>query len=324
MKLKRAGFVPAMVLVCLILGLGAPTVFGQQSPEQAAKVMVDASYLMLAEASPTQNGFAAGQQNSPTDNKPSANNASDSGQAGAPSTQKSKKAKPTKIPGNKGDRVHYDVNGNPIPNPNATPLNYGRQPARIMGWIPNFRAVSVGAKPPPPTFKEKFLIGTQNSFDYSAFIFEASDAGVSYAEGLYPEFGTGWIAYGRYYWHGFVDKAIGNYMTDTIVPTLTRQDSRYYALGRGRWYKRALYAYSRIAITPNDHGRNTFNYSEIIGKGAAAGLGDLYYPRKYRTMGYTGYRWAWQVGVLDGGYNVFREFWPDIAKHVLHLNAKYQ
>jgi hypothetical protein len=228
------------------------------------------------------------------------------------------------IPGDKGDRVHYDVNGNPIQNPNTPPLDYGQQPQRIMGWIPNYRAVSVGAKPPPPTFKEKFLIGTQNTFDYSAFIFNAVDTEIPYVTKSYPEFGNGWVGYGVYYWHGFVDKGIGNYMTDTIVPTLTRQDSRYYAMGTGHWYVRALYAYTRVLITPNDAGKNTFNYSEIVGKGAAAGLGDLYYPARYRDWTKTGQRWLVQVAIRDGGFNVFREFWPDVAKHVLHLSPKNQ
>ncbi len=225
------------------------------------------------------------------------------------------------IPGDKGDRVHYDVNGNPIQNP---PLDYGQQPQRIMGWIPNYRAVSVGAKPPPPSFKEKFWIGTQNTFDYSAFIFNAVDSEVPYVSKSYPEFGNGMVGYGRYYWHGFVDKGIGNYMTDTIVPTLTRQDSRYYAMGTGHWYLRALYAYTRVLITPNDAGKNTFNYSEVVGKGAAAGLGDLYYPSRYRTWTKTGQRWLVQIAIRDGGFDVFREFWPDIAKHVLHLSPRNQ
>lgn len=227
-----------------------------------------------------------------------------------------------KLPGDKGDRIHYDKNGNPIQS--TTPLDYGQQPRRIMGWIPNYRAVSVGAKPPPPSFKEKFMVGTQNTFDYSAFIFNAVDVEIPYVEKSYPEFGNGLVGYGRYYWHGFVDKGIGNYMTDTIVPTLTRQDSRYYAMGEGHWYLRALYAYTRVLITPNDAGKNTFNYSEIVGKGAAAGLGDLYYPSRYRTWTKTGQRWLVQVAIRDGGFNVFREFWPDVAKHVLHLSPKNQ
>ncbi len=45
------------------------------------------------------------------------------------------------------------------------------QPKRILGVMPNFRAVSAGTHPPPPTPKQAFMIATQNSFDYSSFIF---------------------------------------------------------------------------------------------------------------------------------------------------------
>ena len=267
-----------------------------------------------------------------TASAPSSTDAQTAQQSSAPSPQQGTSAQPQndgqnaqpKIPGNKGDRVHYDKNGNAIQNPVTPPPTYGQQPQRIMGWIPNYRAVSVGAKPPPPSFKEKFMIGTQNTFDYSAFIFNAVDSEIPYVTKSYPEFGNGWVGYGVYYWHGFVDKGIGNYMTDTIVPTLTRQDSRYYALGTGHWYVRAFYAYTRVLITPNDAGKNTFNYSEIVGKGAAAGLGDLYYPARYRDWTKTGQRWLIQVAIRDGGFNVFREFWPDIAKHVLHLSPSNQ
>ena len=246
----------------------------------------------------------------PTSQQAQPSNAPQTGVTGSPA-----------IPGNKGDRVHY---GNQNKKPTAPRPSYGQQPRRIMGWIPNYRAVSVGSRPPPPSFKEKFMVGTQNTFDYSAFIFNAVDSEVPYVSKSYPEFGNGMVGYGRYYWHGFVDKGIGNYLTDTIVPTLTHQDSRYYALGTGHWYVRALYAYTRVLITPNDAGRNTFNYSEIVGKGAAAGLGDLYYPARYRDWTKTGQRWLVQVAIRDGGFNVFREFWPDIAKHVLHLSAAAQ
>ena len=37
--------------------------------------------------------------------------------------------------------------------------------------MPNFRAVSAGVIPPPPTPKQAFVIATQNSFDYSSFVF---------------------------------------------------------------------------------------------------------------------------------------------------------
>ena len=45
-----------------------------------------------------------------------------------------------------------------------------QQPKRILGVMPNYRAVSAGAIPPPPTPKQAFKIATQNSFDYSSFV----------------------------------------------------------------------------------------------------------------------------------------------------------
>jgi len=45
-----------------------------------------------------------------------------------------------------------------------------QQPKRILGIMPNYRAVSAGAIPPPPTPKQAFIIATKNSFDYSSFV----------------------------------------------------------------------------------------------------------------------------------------------------------
>src|SRR6185312_6546065 len=45
-----------------------------------------------------------------------------------------------------------------------------QQPKRILGIMPNFRAVSAGTIPPPPTIGQSFKIATQNSFDYSSIL----------------------------------------------------------------------------------------------------------------------------------------------------------
>jgi len=59
--------------------------------------------------------------------------------------------------------------------------NDGKQTKRILYIIPNFRAVSVDEKLPPQTIKDKFTTGTLDSFDYSAFIFVAIQAGIAQA-----------------------------------------------------------------------------------------------------------------------------------------------
>jgi hypothetical protein len=202
------------------------------------------------------------------------------------------------------------------PNTNNNSLE-GKQTKRILWVIPNFRAVSVDAKLPPETVKEKFLGATQDSFDYSAFIWVGMLAGVSQAENSLPEFHQGAAGYGRYYWHTFVDNADENYWVEFILPVALHQDPRYYTLGRGGIFKRTGYSISRVLITRNDAGNNTFNVSEVVGAGAAAGISTLYYPSHYQTWTKTGQRWLVNVG-LDGATFLFKEFWPDINSRIFH------
>jgi len=192
-----------------------------------------------------------------------------------------------------------------------------RQPKRILGIMPNYRAVSAGAAPPPPTPKEAFKIATQNSFDYSSFIFTGITSGIAEGRDTHPELGKGMGGFGQYYWRGFVDKTDGNYLVIFALPTIFHEDERYYAMGEGGFFKRGVYAATRILITPDYHGQNTFNASEVLGRGIAQGISASYYPAGDRTLGDIAVKYGWAMG-RDALTNVFREFWPDIATHVLH------
>ena len=192
-----------------------------------------------------------------------------------------------------------------------------QQTKRILGIIPNFRAVSANTKLPPQTPKEKLLTATLDSFDYSALFLPAVLAAYGQATKQTPEFHQGAAGFARYYWHSYVDQAIENYMVEAIVPIITHQDNRYYTLGQGGFFKRTGYALSRAVITRNDAGNNTFNTSEIVGAGAAAGISNLYYPSGERTLSNTLSKWGINVGV-DAGTFVFKEFWPDINHAIFH------
>ncbi len=192
-----------------------------------------------------------------------------------------------------------------------------QQPKRILGIMPNYRAVSAGAIPPPPTPKQAFKIATQNSFDYSSFMFVGVTSLLAEATNAHPALGKGIGGYGQYYWRGFVDKTDGNYLVIFALPTILHQDTRYFAMGDGGFVKRGTYAASRIFITPNYHGHNTFNASEIFGRGIAQAISTTYYPSKDRTAGEIAEKYAFALG-RDALTNTFREFWPDIATKVLH------
>ncbi len=192
----------------------------------------------------------------------------------------------------------------------------GQQSKRILGVIPNYRAVSADKDVPPLSGKGKFVLATQDSFDYSSVLVAGFMAGIAQAKDSYPEFRQGAAGFGRYYWHSFADQAVGNYFTEFLVPAITHEDPRYYTRFHGGFFPRTAYAISRLFVTRTDSGGETFNFSEIIGNGAGAGVSDLYYPRSERTWTKTGQKWMTQVA-LDGFFNVLKEFWPDIRHSML-------
>jgi len=208
-----------------------------------------------------------------------------------------------------------------LPNSPAPQGQPDDQPApqtkRILGIIPNFRAVSTDVKLPPQTVKDKFMDATQDSFDYSSILIPGMLAAYSMGTNATPEFHQGAAGYARYFWHAAVDQTSENYMVEFIVPVITHEDTRYYTLGRGGFMKRTGYALSRAVITRSDSGKEEFNFSEVVGAGAASGLSSLYYPTRERSIGNTGKEWGLDVGIDAASY-VVREFWPDINHKLFH------
>jgi hypothetical protein len=218
---------------------------------------------------------------------------------------------------------------NKVQPPSDGPAGEGTQTKRILGIVPNFRAVSVNSHLPPQSAKEKFTGFVHDSFDYSSFIFVGLLSGVEQLQGSSPEFHTGPPAYGRYYWHSFADQTDENLWVEFLLPAALHEDPRYYTLGRlgsehgararhpNGALKRTAYAFSRIVITRTDSGGNSFNFGEVVGAGAASGISNLYYPASDRSWTKTGQRWALNVGI-DGATLVFREFWPDLNRKFFH------
>jgi len=224
----------------------------------------------------------------------------------------SQEKQPGAAPGTAGDAKQPDVKPE-----DKTIVPSQQQPKRILGVMPNFRAVSAGALPPPPTPKQAFLMATQNTFDYSSFIFVAFTSADAEWTRAHPPLGQGMPGFGRYYWRGFVDKTDGNYLVQFVLPTVFHEDERYYARGKGGFWKRFVYSTSRVLITPDYQGHNTLNISDLLGRGMAAGISTAYYPNQTRTVGGILSKYGYSL-MRDALTNAFREFWPDIATHVLH------
>jgi hypothetical protein len=173
--------------------------------------------------------------------------------------------------------------------------------------------VSANTKLPSLTAKGKFWLATEDSFDYSSFIWTGIIAGQEFGLKNVPEFGQGMAGYGRYYWHNFLDGVSGTYFTEAIVPWISREDPRYYTMEHGSVPIRIVYALSRVVLTKTDSGGTTFNWSEVGGNALEAGLSNAYYPASERGGRQTAINWGAQMesAALN---NLAKEFWPDIRR----------
>jgi hypothetical protein len=192
----------------------------------------------------------------------------------------------------------------------------GKQTKRMAFVVPNFAAVSAYKQLPPLSVKGKFSLAFEDSFDYSAFVWTGILAAQDYGLASYPELGTGFTGYGRYYWRGFLDGTSGTYFTEAIVPAITHEDPRYYTMESGGFGRRLAYALERVVVTKTDSGGESFNWSEVGGNALEAALSTAYYPEQERTAGKTAENFGTQIesAALN---NIAKEFWPDFRRKVL-------
>jgi hypothetical protein len=113
-------------------------------------------------------------------------------------------------------------------------------------------------------------------------------------------------------------------MTGAILPTLLRQDPRYFPSGKGSFLHRTGYSVSRIFVTRGDNGRQQFNYSEIVGSALSAGISTYsYHPQGDRNLPNALSVWATQMG-YDTITLAVKEFWPDIRRKISKNKKKEQ
>ena len=186
---------------------------------------------------------------------------------------------------------------------------------RLFYTLPNFLTVN-NQQLPPLTTGQKFKAVARGSFDYVEYPWYGALAGISQAENSEPGFGQGAEGYGKRYASAFADGTIENFMVGAILPSIFKEDPRFYEVDTGTFLHRTGYAVSRIFITRTDSGHEQFNFSEILGSALSAGIStNTYHPRPDRNFPNTLSVWGTQVG-YDTVTIVVKEFWPDIRRKI--------
>jgi hypothetical protein len=148
---------------------------------------------------------------------------------------------------------------------------------RVLGAVPNFyvtydpHAVSLNSR-------QKFELAVKSVIDPFTLAVVAGTAGVQQAQNHFADYGQGAQGYAKRFGAGYADTITGTFIGGAILPSLLKQDPRYFYKGTGSTGSRTMYAISMAVICKGDNGRWQFNYSGILGSLAAGGISNLYYP----------------------------------------------
>jgi hypothetical protein len=178
---------------------------------------------------------------------------------------------------------------------------------RVLGIIPNFY-VSYAPDAPPLTSRQKFNLAWKSSIDPITLLATGFSAGIEQADNSYKGYGQGAQGYSKRYAANYADNFIGTMIGGAILPSLLKQDPRYFYKGTGSTRSRFFYAISMTVVCKGDNGHWQPNYSGLSAGLAAGGISNLYYPAADRngmslTFENTG------LGIAGGAIeNLFQEF----------------
>jgi hypothetical protein len=172
----------------------------------------------------------------------------------------------------------------------------------------------------PLTNSEKFHVFLRDSYSPFNAVAAGFNAAIWQASQGRKGYGQGWDAFGSRYGAAFADGESSGFFQTFFFPALFHQDPRYFRMREGPVTHRGFYALSRVFVTHNDGGRHQFNYSEVLGGFASAGLSAAYYPKDQNDAGDVLVRAGLGI-VSDAGWNLLREFGPDMAR-ALHRKHK--
>jgi hypothetical protein len=178
---------------------------------------------------------------------------------------------------------------------------------RVLGVVPNFY-VSYLRNAVPLTPKQKFELAWKTSVDPISFGIVGVTAGFQQSQNDFSGYGQGAQGYAKRYAASYGNLLASTFIGGAILPSLLKQDPRYFYKGTGSKHSRFLYAIANSVICKGDEGHWEPNYSLIVGSLAAGGISNLYYPANSRE----GLELTFENGLIGIGesaaVNLLQEF----------------
>ena len=157
---------------------------------------------------------------------------------------------------------------------------------RVLGFVPNFY-VSYIPDAVPLNPKQKFELAWRTTVDPVTFALTGAVAGIQQADGRLRGYGQGAQGYAKRFGASYADSVTGTFIGSAILPSLLKQDPRYFYKGTGSKRSRIFYAISNAVICKGDNQQWQPNYSGMLGDLASGGISNLYYPKTDRGAALT-------------------------------------
>jgi hypothetical protein len=178
---------------------------------------------------------------------------------------------------------------------------------RVLGIIPNFY-VSYDPDAAPLNSRQKFQLAWKTTVDPVTFVINGMVAGVQQAQNQFAGYGQGAQGYAKRYGASYVGFVSGTFIGSAILPSVFKQDPRYFYKGTGTTKSRVLYAISSAVMCKGDNGHWQPNYSSIIGSMASGGISYFYYPPGDRNIAELTVE-STLIGIGEtAAANIFQEF----------------
>ena len=177
---------------------------------------------------------------------------------------------------------------------------------RVLGVIPNFY-VTYNPSAAPLHPRQKFELAWKLTIDPVNFGVTAAIAGIQQAANSFSGYGRGAQGYGKRLGAAYADSVTSTFIGGAILPSLFKQDPRFFYKGTGSRRARFFYAIANAVICKGDNGHSQANYSAVLGSLAAGGISNLYYPESDRDVTVTFENALIGIGATAAN-NVLQEF----------------
>jgi len=164
----------------------------------------------------------------------------------------------------------------------------------------------------PLSKQEKLDHFIHNTFGVRDVMERSVLAGLAQWRNSTPEWGQGVAGYGRRLSSNFGQYSIKKTLQFSIGAAMN-EDPRYFSSTENGVWRRTLHAVSHTVMVRNDQNRRVFAVGRVTGTLGGSVISRVWHPDRLQTPGHALRNASLSVGT-EAGWNVLREFWPEIKR----------